>query len=125
LITFADGPAMGRILHLRRAPLLLRVVILGAAIDALDLLTDEPQACEQVVIVYRAVEVRRYVHVKAVGPTNGWWARCRYEMVPQHQQPKPVIVRRKEAWREWCRQNARLLCGEVWDRWNLERKECA
>jgi hypothetical protein len=105
MIRFTDGPAAGKMLLLRRAPLYLRVVFdtIRQRWDALDQLADTPGAGD-VVFVYRRTGTPHAAFIdwtergKRVG-------RCvpvaSYAVCAE--QPADAAVRDTAAWREWCR----------------------
>jgi len=107
MTSFNDGPAVGKVLGLRRAPLFLRVVVdPKGEVDALDQLDDKPRPSETVT-VYRLVENRGMVHVcsRSKGKnTGGYFAMATYEVCPE--QPDAETARSATGWPEWCHANA-------------------
>lgn len=97
MIEFADGPAAGKALTLRRGPLFLRVVTgpLGGNVDALDQLTDRPEP-KELVYAYRRVGPANWVHLRP----GGRFAFGKYRIVPE--QPAGEIMRSTTRWRAWC-----------------------
>lgn len=102
---FEDGPASGKVLALRRAPLLLRVVRdrETGAIDALDQLADEPKASEEV-IVYVQTENRGMVHINRGRHGSGWFTIATYKL--HEPQPDQVTVR-GALWPAWATEAAK------------------
>jgi hypothetical protein len=101
MTTFTNGIAHGVTLSLQRAPLFLRVVINPAGkIDALDLLDDEPEACERIE-VYICRQFRGIIHVsRRPRSESGWYASADYQYLPE--QPSEEITRDTDAWQTWC-----------------------
>lgn len=101
MIRFLDGPAAGKSLVLRRAPLFLRVVQApGGRLDALDQLSDEPQAGERV-YVYVKAEDRGHVHLlMSPRSASGWYAMADYRL--HAEQPTDNEARDTERWRAWA-----------------------
>lgn len=94
-----DGPAAGKVLMLKRAPLFLRVVISDKSeIDALDQLTDEPLANERIYAYKLAGDVTR-VHVNRGRNGCGWYVGGPYRLVLE--QPDDATMRDRARWREW------------------------
>lgn len=109
MIEFLDGPAKGATLTLRRAPMYLRVVYSGRAgsidVDALDQLSDMPNAAESIV-AYRRVGKAGSVHINAGRcGRSGVYATARYEVV--NPQPDDTTLRERERWREWAMEQHR------------------
>lgn len=108
VITFLDGPASEARLSLRRAPILLRVVIDQAGtVDALDQLTDTPAPTETI-HVYRIVPgslIRAIVCSRGRG--------CRHESTAQYQlhenQPADEDARDTAKWQAWCETQRHLF----------------
>lgn len=100
---FADGPAAGVVLMLRRAPLYLRVTFDRRARmdpwDALDALDDVPKPGEDL-IAYRRVGLRGSVFVRP----GGRFALARYAAVDP--QPDDRTMRAVDPWRAWCQAQA-------------------
>lgn len=103
MIRFLDGPAADAVLTLRRAPLLLRVVIgPRGAIDALDQLDDEPRPRERI-HVYRRTDETRRIHLKCArgsGLRSGWYLSADYRL--HAEQPDEEVLRSTERWRSWA-----------------------
>lgn len=105
--TFLDGPARGRNLTLRRAPIFLRVVFApGGAVDALDQLDDEPRE-DEAIVVYRRVSTPTVMFIdtwQADGTLTGRrYESADYRLVPTDDNE---TVRDRDAWRAWCRAHA-------------------
>lgn len=105
---FLDGPAAGKTMQLRRAPLLLRVVEGPDGFDALDLLEDEPLP-EERIWVYRLVAHEGFTHVHT---GNGlprehlgrWLAIAEYRLASE--QPDEQVLRHTSSWRRWANEYA-------------------
>jgi hypothetical protein len=105
VIRFGDGPAVGELLALKRAPLYLRAVFNGQTSkwDALDQLADVPGPEELLVVAYRRVGPARGCMVdwtvkgRKVG---GRFASANYEVVAE--QPDAATLRETDRWRAWC-----------------------
>ncbi len=97
---FLDGPAVGIILYLQRAPVFLRAVQDAAGKwDALDQLDDEPRSGERI-IVYRMEGEPSWCHINRRGKGgSGVFRGGVYRVVD----PQPEIddVRSNRAWRAW------------------------
>jgi hypothetical protein len=97
-----DGPAAGQVLLLQRAPVFLRVVLDSAGkVDALDLVSDEPDDAETI-FVYRIVpNTRKAAHINfgRCGRT-GWYRGGDYRLTTQ---PGDEVMRRRDAWQAWTR----------------------
>lgn len=102
---FLDGPAVGVVLGLSRAPLLLRVVHNSDRKDpwdALDQINDRPQWGETI-HVYRQVSYDGHVHVCRRPRGGGYFAIATYTHIPD----APVADLRDTAkWREWAAEYA-------------------
>lgn len=110
-VSFTGGPADGRELALQRAPMFLRVVVdtreplkrgglpPAKAIDALDLLDDEPREHEAV-HVYEVVWANQPVHfcARGSGARSGWHVSAAYKHRPDVDGEQ---LRDREAWRAW------------------------
>jgi len=102
MITFLDGPAEGQLMSLQRTPIMLRVVRSPSGIcDALDLLTDEATAQEEI-WVYRmdGVSLSGVVCSRNRRPGNRCDPLASYRLLPQ--QPADEHVRTTTAWQAWC-----------------------
>ena len=112
MIRFLDGPAAHVThLNLRRAPVMLRVVVNAAGEwDALDQLDDVARP-DETIHVYRMEGRPDVMFLDGVkgGRRCGWretYAEYRY--LPE----QPADVRTNEAWVAWCEANKeRLLAG--------------
>lgn len=107
MTTFLDGPAAGRTLQLRRAPIYLRVTELLGEIDGLDQLTDEPEPGEYL-HAYVLAEAPGHMHilVRGKGKTGGgFWPMAKYKILPE--QPSQEIMRDNAQWRAWTNQQPR------------------
>ncbi|MEM1083255.1 MAG: hypothetical protein AAGI48_03970 [Verrucomicrobiota bacterium] len=99
---FIDGPAKGKTLMLRRAPLLLRVVIDrdSKVVDALDQLDDEPRLTEEI-HVYRVKGTVGSCFISTrPRRAGGVYAIAEYEY---YRDQPGESVRSRVAWRTWCR----------------------
>ncbi|MDB5294956.1 MAG: hypothetical protein JWO31_939 [Phycisphaerales bacterium] len=113
MITFANGPAVGVSLWLRRAPLFLRVVRAAAGEwDALDQLADTPRRGEAI-HVYVRVGRPTLLHVDGqdgAGRRRGWTSQHgEYRAWPD--QPGDAHTRQTAAWRAWCEAN-KAIAGQ-------------
>lgn len=109
MISILDGPAKGERLLLRRAPFFLRVTIRGKGksqrVDALDQISDRPQAGEQV-HVYRRQGKACKIHIYG-GYARGWFAVAEYR---QHDsQPDDATTRDNRNWQAWAREEFETL----------------
>lgn len=113
MINFLDGPAKGTVLELRRAPLLLRVVIdrTTGEVDALDQLEDVPRLGEAVHVYHRQGAPRRF-HVRYSGRRDGRRSGCvlaaDYALFPF--QPADEVARDNERWQKWA-----AMVAETWE----------
>lgn len=107
MITFADGPAKGAALELRRAPLFLRVVQSADGIDALDQLDDVARPEERIFVYVRTGQASR-VHVcRSPRRLSGWFFSAEYRL---HQtQPDDAILRDFDRWSSWVLETAAEL----------------
>lgn len=111
MTTFFDGPAAGRTLMLKRAPLFLRVVQDGQDWDALDQVGDRPQPAE-VIHVYRLMDLNGTVHLNLGRGRGGWYPRAVYRL--HERQPEEAVVRDTPNWQAWCQvEAARIKAGEM------------
>jgi hypothetical protein len=111
MTNFADGPAAGTVLALRRAPLFLRAVqdVGSGKWDALDQLHDEPELGETVV-VYRKVEDRGHVHIRSSKKgASGFFAMATYKL--HEQQPANEDCYDNAKWQAWAQAQAKALKG--------------
>lgn len=97
MIEFQGGPANGKALMLKRAPVLLRVVTgpRGGSLDALDRLADEPEDHERI-HVYRRIGRAASMFMRP----GGRFAVARYEYFAEH--PRDAVTRSKEKWQAWA-----------------------
>lgn len=107
---FLDGPAAGTVLDLARAPQFLRVVISPAgAVDALDLLDDQPQEGERILAYRLASQVQRGI-VCSRGLVEG---RCRRWVAAEYRlhgvQPDELVARENDLWSLWAMSQAANL----------------
>lgn len=98
---FLDGPAAGKFLPLRRAPVFLRVVTDGKKWDALDQLDDVPEDNERIFVYLISGPIGRSI-VCARGGRGGIYMAASYRFFEQ--QPGDDILRDNEKWREWTEQ---------------------
>ena len=109
VIQFVNGPACGTTLDLKRAPLLLRVVIGPKGVDALDQLDDEPQADEQI-HVYRLVgNVGRGIACSRGRRGGGCMSYLVARYVLHDPQPTDAAARDRESWRTWAQAQVQSL----------------
>lgn len=101
MIRFANGPAAGKILQLRRAPYFLRVVISPRGnVDALDQLEDEPRPRERIHVYRRHGEAHAY-HLKSSCPSvTGFYVEAAY--LYHGDQPADAVLRDTQKWRAWA-----------------------
>lgn len=100
---FLDGPAAGKVLDLRRAPLLLRVVIdRRGNVDALDQVDDVPHAGETI-HVYRLQGPPQRVHlcIRGKGRSGSGWREIG-EYALNSEQPADEVARDNRRWRAWA-----------------------
>jgi len=107
MITFFEGPAAGRTLALRRAPLWLRVVVdeETGAVDALDQPGDLMRDAETA-----------YVYTRLAPPSSGFVCKrgkgggCRHVLQADYRyhpdQPDQAVLQDNEAWARWATQQA-------------------
>jgi hypothetical protein len=96
---FNGGPASGKVMNLRRAPLFLRVTETGGKYDALDQLSDAPRP-EEKLFAYRRVGEPGAIHIRARGGGGGFFALATYLLVTP--QPADEAMRTATAWQAWC-----------------------
>lgn len=101
MIRFADGPAIGITLTLRRAPLFLRAVRSGrGGWDALDQLHDECRASETPYAYRRIGPASRWRLKSQRRGQSGWFVAAEYRLCDP--QPTSDDMRDTESWRAWC-----------------------
>lgn len=96
---FNGGPANGKTMMLKRAPLYLRVTQAGVKFDALDQLEDTPRPAEKVFAYYRVKDAGS-VHIHARRGAGGFYTLATYALLDP--QPTDAQMRTNAAWREWC-----------------------
>jgi len=102
MTTFLDGPAEGKRLALQRAPVFLRAVIdQDGAVDALDLLEDEPKGTETVYVYYRDPGSLSRAFVCSRGHPCRLMESAEYRLYDP--QPPGATARDNEAWADWTR----------------------
>lgn len=104
MIRFCGGPAHGKCLDLRRAPLFLRVVIdKDGTVDALDQVADEPSPTETTHVYVRNGDVGR-----GLACTRGKgcipFVTAEYHYSPD--QPTDEEIRDNARWQAWAGQMA-------------------
>lgn len=101
MTTFDDGPAAGKTLLLRRAPLFLRVVVnsMTGEIDALDQPGDEPRPGE-VLHAYVLTARPHWAHIRASKGRGGAYTGGPYKLVEP--QPSAKQMATTLAWSLWC-----------------------
>ena len=104
---FQDGPAKGKTLMLKRAPLFLRVVEKGGEFDALDQLKDTP-APDEKLTAYVLTKKTGLVHINMGRKGGGWYPMAEYKLASV--QPYDATMRAADKWRAWCL--ARPECGQ-------------
>ena len=99
MTTFQDGPAKGRTLMLKRAPIFLRVVVdARGKWDALDQVDDEPAADEKL-YAYQLAENPGHCHINAGRGRGGFYPMARYCLISP--QPAESEMRTTLAWIKW------------------------
>src|SRR5262245_10530111 len=107
---FIDGPAEGQILLLRRAPLLLRVVIdQQRTWDALDQLTDTAEPNEKV-YVYQLVKDEGTMQLNMGRRGGGWYRVATYRLYGDQSDQETLHDNSK--WQEWAQRESKL--GRAW-----------
>lgn len=102
---FENGPALGKILQLRREPLFLRVVVAPSGdVDALDQLDDKP-ASDEKLFAYRKSSRDGTIHInsrdrKTGRRTGGFFPLSSYALVGA--QPDDATLRDGSKWAAWC-----------------------
>lgn len=104
MIVFMDGPAMGQVLTLKRAPVVLRVVCgFGNRWDALDQVDDTAEPDEHIFVYKRRKHPGSY-HVKCSKKSqSGFFLSAEYRLFEV--QPPDDVVRDNDRWSAWCRKN--------------------
>lgn len=108
---FIDGPAVGVVLQLQRAPLFLRAVHTpgpsGGSWDALDMHDDRPESHETIV-AYRRASQPFNVHIKRSRKAggSGWFTGASYAVCPE--QPPDDVLRGRTSWESWAWDQSRL-----------------
>lgn len=103
-VTFRDGPAAGASLDLRRAPVMLRVVVgPRGKVDALDQLDDVAEPNERI-FVYRLDGGVQHFHIKSSRRgESGWRVSAHYRQHLFHPPPPPdEVLRDNRRWVAWC-----------------------
>jgi hypothetical protein len=101
MMRFLDGPAEDHCLNLKRAPLLLRVVIdADGTVDALDQLHDRPKPSEAIHVYRRVGKPTRYHALCTPRRLSGWFIMADYLL--HDRQPSDAVLRDQHAWREWA-----------------------
>lgn len=120
---FSGGLAHGVTIDMRRAPLLLRVVMdLTGRFDALDQPEDTPNRTETIVL-YRLKCKPVGAHICIRGKNRaagGWWEYGDYELAPL--QPSDEILRDSAKYGEWCDANAEALIPD-WAKPILDKEQ--
>jgi hypothetical protein len=97
-----DGPAAGKVLALRNAPLFLRVTLAkGGKVDALDMPCDEPTPDETLVLYRRDGEA---THALICSRSRGRGLSGRYAVATYRvveTQPSDATLRSREEWRKF------------------------
>lgn len=101
---FVDGPAAGKTLLLKRAPLFLRAVQTASGEwDALDQLDDEPQAGEHIYVYQRSGPPLR-AHINFGRRGCGFFEGGEYRLAAA--QPPDDVLRDRVSWRAWAQGHA-------------------
>ena len=109
---FTNGPLAGKVLQLRRAPMLLRAThdVSADAFDALDQLDDKPKRSEEI-YVYRKVEDNGMIHINARDKhgkhCGGFYPMATY--VLHDPQPAQDVCRNNQKWQEWAQEEKSRL----------------
>ena len=98
--TFLDGPAIGEILPLTRAPRFLRVTQNGPCFRTLENFTDEPEETELI-----------YVYQIIGRPTEDRHIAAQVSYTFLHPQPKDSRIRLTWAWRGWTQEQSNQKKG--------------
>ncbi len=106
MISFVNGPAAEKSLMLKRAPIFLRVAIVGDDVDALDQLDDKPKPTETLYVYRRLTEKPSPFHIRAA-KFSGWFLSADYALFEI--QPDAETLRDSDRWREWCSQQWETL----------------
>lgn len=103
MISFIDGPAIGKTMQLRQVPALrfLRVVQEGDKFDALDQPHDKPEPREKI-YAYELHGEAGWVHLCVRGGRGGTFATGRYKFVDP--QPSDGEMRSNPEWWKWQRE---------------------
>lgn len=100
MITFKDGPAAGKTLAVRSAPILLRAVRApDGTWDALDQPNDQPRPDEFIAVYRRDGEVTT-AHINRGRAGSGWYALADY--VLHDRQPDDATASDGAKWRAWA-----------------------
>lgn len=100
MITFHGGPANGSILTLKRAPLLLRVVVDAEKnVDALDHFDDQPRPGERV-FVYKLIGTPTSYRLYGARDVTGWYVDATYHFAVI--KVEAATLRSTAAWRRWA-----------------------
>lgn len=94
---FADGPAKGQVLMLKRSVLFLRVTQAGGAFDALDRVEDSARPGETLFAYQNTGRMRGIACTRGKG---GCYPIAEYRLCPN--QPEDAIMRDNAAWHGWC-----------------------
>lgn len=100
MTTFSNGPCKGTPLHLRRTPVILRVVQTGEDFKALTGHDDKPKPGDT---VHLYLMVQQGGFYKAP-PLKGWFEKASYELW-EGEYPDEATICSAIAWRQWCMQN--------------------
>ena len=113
MMKFIDGPAVGAVLYLRRAPTVLRVTQTAAgSIDALDQVADVPEP-DGKLTAYLRVGPAEHVHVcRQPRSVSGWFVAAEYRVLSF--QPPDETMRSTEAWHAWCEINKPVIMQEYY-----------
>lgn len=105
---FQDGPAAGKTLMLKRAPIFPRVVVHSETgeVDALDQVDDSPrpgETCHAYILTGRPGSC----HINRGGGRGGFYPVSEYRLVAE--QPGQNTMRDLVAWRAWTENHAHLI----------------
>lgn len=102
MVTFIDGPAIGRRLNLRRTPVFLRVVVeADGRFDALDQLDDDPTPTETI-YAYRLTGQPS----RGIACTRGKGCRTFVHAEYRLCEDQPIGSESRESWSQWTEEQA-------------------
>lgn len=108
MTTFRNGPARNAKIHLRRTPVLLRVVEKDGTFKGLVGPDDKPKP-DDIVHVYLMVQQGKSYHMAQVAgekkAARGWFESAEYELYEGEPPPDEALYG-VIAWRQWCLANS-------------------